>query len=36
MDYKCDVVLLEEVFDYSDHELLVSIARCRDLEMKSV
>jgi hypothetical protein len=28
VDYKCDVVLLEEVLDYSDHELLVSITRC--------
>ena len=28
VDYKCDVVLLEEVSGYSGRELLVSIARC--------
>ena len=28
VDYKCDVVLLEEVSGYADRELLVSVARC--------
>ncbi len=28
VDYKCDVVLLEEVSGYSDRELFVSVTRC--------